>query len=163
LSTAILITQGGAPALKLATPYLMRRGMAAFDIGYPRGRPGEVVTHLVGRENLLLRGRHTRREAALAWRQSVARSGSAANLVGLSGAPALDGNGEVIGMVFAQARRHGRLYTTTTQALWAALKRADVAVPGDAEALPLTGATYQSTASTLRDDLRIVPVMCLGR
>ena len=66
-------------------------------------------------------------------------------------------------MVFAQARRHGRLYTTTTQALWAALKRADVAVPGDAEALPLTGATYQSTASTLRDDLRIVPVMCLGR
>jgi S1-C subfamily serine protease len=165
--TAVLITQGGAPALPLAPRQGLRRGMVAFHAGYPNGRPGEVTSRLLRRETLVLRGGRTRRESVLAWVQTGGpRDGTgdvAASLAGLSGAPALDAEGRVIGVTIAQSRRRGRIYTTTPVALRAALARAHVGPAPGARAAPMGVGGYARIASALRRDLRIVPVVCLGR
>src|SRR5580704_19769500 len=63
---AVLITADGSPALPLATGPL-RRGELGYEAGYPRGRPGEVASRLLGRGMLYLRGRGVRRVPVLVW------------------------------------------------------------------------------------------------
>jgi serine protease Do len=159
--TAVLITQGGAPALALAPRDSIRRGMTAFHAGFPQGRPGQIESHLVSRETLVLRGRHSRRETVLAWAQSEPGNELPESLAGLSGAPALDGAGRVIGVTIAQSRRHKRVYTTTPGALRAALGRAHIEPATGALAAPIDPASYERIAANLRATLSIVPVVCL--
>ncbi len=174
--TAVLITQGGAPALPLAPRQGLRRGMVAFHAGFPHGHPGEVVSRLLRRETLVLRGRGTRRESVLAWEQVEAPDADddpgaqpgasavpATSLAGLSGAPALDSRGRVIGVTIAQSRRRRQIYTTTPVALRAALTRAHIEPATGAQAAPMSEGSYGRIAAALRRDLRIVPVVCLGR
>jgi S1-C subfamily serine protease len=160
--TAVLITQGGAPSLPLAPRRNLRRGMVAFHAGFPRGHPGQVSSHLLRRVTLVMRGRSHRRESVLAWEQNGQSDGERLSLAGLSGAPALDGQGRVIGVTIAQSRRHGWIYTTTPGALRAALARAHIEPATGAEPTPMNVSSYGRVAGDLRGDLRIVPVVCLG-
>ena len=160
--TAVLITQGGAPALPMAPRASIQRGMIAFHAGYPHGRPGEVASRLLRRQTLVLRGRRTRREQVLTWEETGDAAPSPRNLAGLSGAPTLDGAGQVIGVTIAQSRRHGWIYTSTPGALRAALARAHVEPATGAQAAPMTADSYPRIAARLRRDLRIVPVVCLS-
>src|SRR6185295_3380249 len=89
---AILVTEGGAPALPLADAAL-HRGSRGFHPGYPQGRPGETTSRLLGRETLVLRGRGQRREPVLVWAETGRTAGLSGTLAGLSGAPTLDGMG----------------------------------------------------------------------
>jgi S1-C subfamily serine protease len=170
--TAVLITQGGAPALPMAPRQALKRGMVAFHAGFPRGRPGEVASRLLRRETLVLRGHRTRRESVLAWVQADGRdaldgeespAAFPASLAGLSGAPALDSRGRVIGVTIAQSRRRRQIYTTTPAALRAALARAHIEPATGAKPAPMSEGSYVRIAAALRRDLRIVPVVCLGR
>lgn len=159
--TAVLITRGGAPALPLAPESELKRGLAAFHPGFPQGQPGEAATRLVGRERLYPRGRDGGVEPVLAWAEIGRTEGLSPSLQGLSGAPALDAEGRVIGVTIAQAPRRDRLYTTTPAALAAALKLAGIrsmATPGE----PLTTDNYGRIADDLRRDLRVAQVVCLG-
>ena len=159
--TAVLITQGGAPALPMAPRQSIQPGMIAFHAGFPLGRPGEVATQLLRRQTLVLRGRRIRREKVLTWEETGETDPSPRNLAGLSGAPTLDGGGQVIGVTIAQSRRHDWIYTTTPGALRAALARAHVEPATGARAAPMTPDSYARIAARLRRDLRIVPVVCL--
>jgi S1-C subfamily serine protease len=160
--TAVLVTQGGAPALPLAPRRPLKSGMAAFHAGFPHGKPGEVASQLLRRETLVLRGRRVRRESVLAWVQTEPAQTLPASLAGLSGAPALDSQGRVIGVTIAQSRRRGRIYTTTPGALRAALARAHIETSTGAEAAPMGPRSYGRIARDLRTALRIVPVVCLA-
>jgi serine protease Do len=160
--TAVLITQGGAPSLPMAPRENVRRGMIAFHAGFPHGRPGEVASRLLRRQTLVLRGRRTRREQVLTWEETSDIDPSRRNLAGLSGAPTLDGAGQVIGVTIAQSRHHGWIYTTTPGALRAALARAHIEPATGAKAAPMTTDSYARIATRLRRDLRIVPVVCLS-
>jgi hypothetical protein len=160
--TAVLITQGGAPALPMAPRATLRRGMTAFHPGFPGGQPGEVASRLIRREILVLRGRRTRRESVLAWARADLGSPARLSLAGLSGGPAMDIQGRVIGVTIAQSRRRGRVYTTTPGALRAALARAHVQTAAGARATPMDEASYHSVAGDLRRRLSIAPVVCLG-
>ena len=159
--TAVLITQGGAPALPLAPRTALRRGMTAFHPGFPHGRPGEVASRLLRRETLVMRGRRSRRESVLAWTEADSIGVSGRSLAGLSGAPALDSAGQVIGVTIAQAPRRGRVYTTSPAALHAALARVHVETATGAKAAPMNEETYGRASNVLRRDLRVVPVVCL--
>jgi serine protease Do len=160
--TAVLITQGGAPSLPMAPRESVRRGMVAFHAGFPHGRPGDVVSRLLRRQTLVLRGRRTRREQVLTWEETGGAAASPRSLAGLSGAPTLDGGGRVIGVTIAQSRHHGWIYTTTPGALRLALARAHVEPATGAQAAPMTPDSYGRIASRLRRDLRVVPVVCLN-
>ncbi len=159
--TAVLITQGGAPALPMAPIESLKRGMAAFHAGFPSGRPGQVSTRLIQRETLILRGRRVRREQVLAWAQSDEEDPLPKSLAGLSGAPALDAQGRVIGVTIAQSRRHAQVYTTTPNSLRAAVARAHIGTASGALAAPMSGGSYARISNDLRRDLRIVPVVCM--
>jgi S1-C subfamily serine protease len=160
--TAILFTRGGAPALPLVGRTVLHRGAIAFHPGFPQGRAGEAATRLVRRERLVLRGRRARSEPILAWAEVGRTPGLSASLAGLSGAPALDSQGRVIGVTVAQSPRRGRLYTTTPGALRAALATAGVTPSLATAGAPIGIDTYGRVADDLRRNLRVAQVVCLA-
>jgi S1-C subfamily serine protease len=158
---AILTTDGGAPALPLAITEHLRRGERAFHLGFPQGQPGEATSRLIGRENLVIRGHGARTEPVLVWAETGRTEGLKGTLGGLSGAPALDEQGRVIGVTIAEAPRRGRIYTTapeTVEATLASTRRHYAAIaPGQV----ITPQNYFRVADSLRRDLRVAQVVCL--
>jgi hypothetical protein len=158
---AILTTRGGAPSLPLLAAGRLQRGMRAYHPGFPGDEPGEAASRLVGRENLLVRGPGGKGESVLVWAQVGRTSGQHGSLAGLSGAPALDGAGRVIGVTIAQAPRRGRIYTTTPESLRAALAAAHLAASADAAGEAISTDNYGRVADDLRRELRVAQVVCL--
>ncbi len=158
---ALLITQGGPPALPIASNIDLRQGQRAFHPGFPQGQPGEATSRLLGREVLRVRGRGQRDEPVLAWAETGRTAGLEGTLAGLSGAPVLDRNGRAIGVTVAEAPRRGRIYTTAPETYGPAIRgeqRADERVL----AQPITTDTYGAVSERLRRDLRVAQVVCLS-
>jgi len=158
--TAILTTDGGAPALPLGLNTGLRRGERAFHPGFPQGRPGEASSRLIGRENLVVHGRGARTEAVLVWAETGRTDGLKGTLGGLSGAPALDAEGRVIGVTIAEAPRRGRIYTTAPE-LTARTLATSVKAPPTAQATPINAENYGRVADDMRRALRVAQVVCL--
>ncbi len=157
--TAVLFTHGGAPALPLAPEGELRGGLTAYHPGFPQGQPGEAASRLVGRERLYPRGRGGGVEPVLAWVEIGRTEGLSPSLQGLSGAPALDAAGRVLGITIAQAPRRDRIYTTTPASMQLALRTVHAkASPGGGE--PISPDNYGRVADDLRRDLRVVQVIC---
>jgi S1-C subfamily serine protease len=157
---AVLTTEGGAPAMPLGLSLPLQRGERAFHPGYPQGRPGEVTSRLLGREMLVVKGRGAREEPVLVWAEVGRTDTLEGPLSGLSGAPALDAAGRVVGVTIAEAPRRGRIYTTTPetvgQILAANPRRASTFAVGE----PITTENYGRVADSLRRDLRVAQVVC---
>ena len=161
---AILSTVGGAPPLPLGLGQPLRIGERAFHPGFPQGRPGEAASRLLGRETMVTGDRGPRGaggQPVVAWAESGRTDHLEGSLAGLSGAPALDAAGRVVGMTIAQAPRRGRIYTVPPEAVLAALKNAGVTVPSTAQGEPITVENYGRVADSLRRDLRVAQVMCM--
>jgi serine protease Do len=160
---AILTTEGGSPALPLALSAPLRRGERAFHPGFPQGEPGEAASRLLGRQNLVIRGRGERIEPVLVWSEAGRTDGLRGTLSGLSGAPALDSQGRVLGVTVAEAPRRGRIYTTAPETVRAVLAaHRIVPVASSAPSEPITTENYGRTADSLRRELRIAQVVCLA-
>ncbi len=158
---ALLITDGGPPALPVAAQTPLRKGQRAFHPGFPQGRAGEVTSRLLGRETLKVFGRGAHDEPVLAWAEVGRTDGLNGTLAGLSGAPVMDGRGRVLGVTIAEAPRRGRIYTTAPESFAPAIRgeqRADEAVLGE----PVTIDNYGRVADALRRDLRVAQVVCLS-
>ena len=130
-------------------------GERGFFFGFPQGRPGEVVGALLARNRMLVRGRYRSEEAVLAWSEVSRTKGIFGSLGGLSGAPVMDTDGEVIGVVSAESPRRGRIYTVTPENLRTLITARDI----QPKALNLT--TYGLEADKLRRDRRIAQVVCM--
>jgi serine protease Do len=158
--TAILTTDGGAPPLPLGLGQGLHRGERAFHMGFPQGRPGEASSRLLGRENLVVHGRGARTEPVLVWAETGRTDGLKGTLGGLSGAPALDDQGRVVGVTIAEAPRRGRIYTTspetTARTLAASGRR-----PADLPSSAISAENYGRVADDLRRNLRVAQVVCL--
>lgn len=163
---AVLLTEGGAPPLPLASQVPAQLGAIAFHPGFPRGSAGEVASRYLGQETLHGRNRASLDQQALSWAEVGRTEGLDGSLAGLSGAPVLDVAGQVVGVTLSEAPRRGRLYSTTPQSLTAALALAGPAVqarrhPEEAIGEPITVENYGRVADGLRRDLRVVRVACL--
>ena len=158
---AVLITQGGPAAMPVAPQAPLHRGQRGFHPGFPQGRSGEVTTRLLGRETFHIRGRGQRSEPVLAWAEVGRTDGLDGTLAGLSGAPAVDRRGRVVGVTIAEAPRRGRIYTTAPDTFAPAvrgLQAPDEPVTGQA----VTIDNYGLVADALRRDLRVAQVVCLS-
>lgn len=156
---ALLITHGGPPAVALRPPSRLRKGALAFHPGYPRGSAGEISSRLIGETVFRHHGRGHGAERVLVWAEVGRTTGLEGSLAGLSGAPALDERGQVIGVTVAEAPRRGRIYTTTPHDLALAVSgQADPEVrPGGA----VTVENYGRVADDLRRNLRVAQAVCL--
>ena len=160
---AILNTDGGAPALPLELVAPLHEGELAFHPGFPQGQPGEAASRLLGRENLVVRGRGARTEPVLVWAEVGRTEGLMGSLGGLSGAPALDSQGRVLGVTIAESPRRGRIYTTTPETMQLLIAERHVALPVTASSGPAIDANnYGQVADVLRRDLRVAQVVCLA-
>lgn len=130
-------------------------GETGYFIGFPQGRPGEAVGNLLSRSRMLVRGRYSSDEAVLAWAEIGRTSGLKGSLGGLSGAPVLDKDGEIIGVVTAENPRRGRIYTVAPRALRPFFDETSL------KAEPLQEDSYGLQADQLRRDRRIAQVFCL--
>ena len=130
-------------------------GEVGYFFGYPQGRPGEVVGSLIARNRMKVRGRYTNDEAVLAWSELGRSRRLSGSLGGLSGAPVLDKDGEIIGVISAEAPRRGRVYSVAPRYL-----RGIITDPGTS-AEPLSLETYGVAADKLRRDRRVAQVICL--
>jgi len=130
-------------------------GEIGYFFGYPQGRPGEVVGSLISRGRMKVRGRYTNDEAVLTWSELGRSRNLTGSLGGLSGAPVLDKDGEVIGVITAEAPRRGRVYSVAPRYL-----RGIITEPGIGTE-PLSLETYAVSADKLRRDRRVAQVICL--
>jgi S1-C subfamily serine protease len=159
---AILTTEGGAPAVPLrAVGEPPRRGERAYHPGFPQGHPGEVTSRLLGRENLVIRGRGARTEPVLVWAEVGRTDTLKGTLSGLSGAPALDSAGRVIGVTVAESPRRGRIYTTAPETVRDLLTQDRRRTASFALGESITTENYGRVADGLRRDLRVAQVVCL--
>ena len=132
-------------------------GEYGFFFGFPQGRPGEAVGALIGRHKLIVRGRYNTEEPILAWSEVSRTKGLSGSLGGLSGAPVLDQDGEVIGIVAAESPRRGRIYSVAPKTL------RDL-IPEDMKDLPaelIQAQEYHKHADKYRRELRIAQVICV--
>jgi serine protease Do len=159
---AILTTEGGSSPLPLGLDRPLRRGDRAYHPGFPQGHPGEATSRLLGRETLVVRGRGARTEPVLVWAETGRTDRLTGTLGGLSGAPALDGAGRVLGVTVAEAPRRGRIYTTAPETLAHALAATREHASSFAVGEVVTTGNYGIVADTLRRDLRVAQVICLS-
>ena len=103
----------------------------------------------------MVRGRYRSDEAILAWSEIGRTKGLFGSLGGLSGAPVMDSDGEVIGVVSAESPRRGRIYTVAPENLQGLLKDRSTTP----EAMSLN--SYGLQADQFRRDRRIAQVICI--
>lgn len=160
---ALLYTEGGAAPLPLALSQPLRRGQRAFHPGFPQGEPGEASSRLLGRETLVVRGHGARSEPVLVWAETGRTDGLNGTLGGLSGAPALDDQGRVVGVTIAESPRRGRIYTTAPEIVTATLKSSGGRPEASATGEAITPGNYFIVSDDLRRELQVAQVLCLDR
>ena len=160
---AILKTDRGAPPLAFSAAVL-RIGQDGFHMGYPKGRPGDVNSLLMGRSVMRVRGRYRTAEPVVAWVERVRIPDSSGGLGGISGGPAFDQFGRVIGVNVAGSKRRGRVFTAAPRSIRAAMQRAGFSPPGDARPAfsEIDRKNFSDVGRRLRRTLQIAKVLCFA-
>jgi len=136
-------------------------GQEAYHIGFPQGRSGEAASRLVGRETLVTRGRYEFEEPVLAWAETGRTSGLFGSLAGISGGPAIDNQGRVVGVTLAESARRGRIYTASPVTMLHLLQVEQVRAHGE-PGPRLTAANYGNEGDRLRRTLAVAQVVCIA-
>ena len=159
---AVLRTRTGRPGFALAQEEL-RQNQLAFHIGFPKGQPGQIASSLIGRRNMQSVGRYRQTEPVIAWVER-ARVPETDTLGGLSGGPAINERGEIVGVTVASSKRRGRVYTTDPATMESMFARAAVrprGAPSAGLAMAPTDANFSQYAGELRQRLSVAKVVCL--
>ncbi|HVZ99010.1 MAG TPA: serine protease [Caulobacterales bacterium] len=136
-------------------------GQRAYAVGFPQGRPGEAYARLVGRENLISRGRYSFEEPVLVWAQIGRTEHLEGSLAGISGGPAIGSNGIVLGVTIAESARRGRLYTASPSSIRRLLEVEHVSAEGD-PGPRMRPEDYGEQADNLRRSLAVAQIICIA-
>jgi serine protease Do len=161
---ALLKTDSAPAALALALDEAdLRYGQVAYHIGFPQGRQGEAMSVLMERQILVAQGRYSSQEPVLAWAERSRTQGLRGSLSGISGGPALDARGRVIGVTIAEASRRGRIYTSAPSSLRKLLETEREAVKPNGEPVRrMNERNYGLVADSMRRDLAVAQVVCIA-
>ena len=156
-----LLRTGAVPHVLPLANQRLKISQNGFHIGYPAGRPGEVWSTLLGRRRMRISGRYRTIEPIVAWAEKRRRPSNLKSLGGLSGGPALDGAGRVVGVLVAESRRRGRVYTTAPVSMIQILSHNPVP-PGSENVMSLSPQNLVPRAEMLRREPSIAKVVCLA-
>lgn len=158
---AMLWTRNTAPPLSISDQPLRVR-QNAFHFGFPQAKPGQVTSSLLGRRNMRTTGRYRHTEPVVAWAENR-RVPATDTLGGISGGPALNAAGEIVGVTVASSRRRGRVFTTAPLSLDSMLSLGKVTPKGRPSAglnvAPDTG-NFVDYGTALRRQLTVAQVVC---
>jgi hypothetical protein len=158
---ALLRTAGGGAILsRSARP--LELGEAGYHFGYPQGNPGDARSELMLRARL---SRDGRAEAGvLAWSEKERRPETLSSLGGMSGGPALDRDGRVVGVNVAASERRNHILTATVGSIDELLREAAVEWPtferAPLDASKLNAAEFSSVGDGLREQVTVAQVIC---
>lgn len=155
--TAILRTKWKRPPLTPDFVETRRYNESGYFFGFPQGEAGDVIGSLIGRNQMITRGRYNTREAVFAWAETRRSRGLSGSLGGLSGAPVLDKDGELIGVITAESPRRGRIYSVVPSNMTGLVPEQDQRK----KTTPLNLENYGREADGFRRDRRIAQVVCL--
>ncbi len=160
---ALLKTDRGAPPLAFSEAVL-RVGQDGFHMGFPKGQPGDVNSQLMGRSVMRVRGRYRTAEPVVAWAEQIRVPDTSGGLGGISGGPAFDQFGRVIGVNVAGSKRRGRVFTAAPRSIRAAIQRAGFAQASNTK--PAFGEidrrNFANVGRRLRSSLQIAKVLCFA-
>jgi serine protease Do len=158
---AVLWSRRGAQSLSISAAPL-RVKQRGFHFGFPQSEPGQVSSSLLGRLNMRTTGRYRHTEPVVAWAESR-RVPATDTLGGLSGGPALNEAGEVVGVTVASSRRRGRVMTTAPISLDSMLSIAGIQPAG----IPSAGlnaaprsSNFVDYGTALRRQFTVAQVIC---
>ena len=155
--TAILKSKWTRPPLAQDFDTPRKIGERSFFLGFPQGQPGEAAGKLIGRRRMIIKGRYRTSEPILAWVEIGRTRGLKGSLGGLSGGPAFDADGEVIGLVAAESPRRGRIYTVSPKTLDKVIGPQSARPTADA----ISMSNYGARADKYRRSRRIAQVACI--
>jgi serine protease Do len=138
----------------------LKLGSKAFHVGFPQGKPGEVTSKLIGRELMVTQGAWQGREQTLAFAETGRTAGLVGTLGGLSGGPAFDERGNVIGITVAESPRRGRIVTTSAASVMDALRTSGI-TPAGATQGNLSPRGFGAAADKLRGDFKVIQFVCM--
>ncbi len=158
---AVLWSRRGAQSLSISAAPL-RVKQQGFHFGFPQSEPGQVSSSLLGRLNMRTTGRYRHTEPVVAWAEGR-RVPATDTLGGLSGGPALNEAGEVVGVTVASSHRRGRVMTTAPISLESMLSIAGIQPAGIPSAglntAPRTS-NFVDYGTALRRQLTVAQVIC---
>jgi len=159
---AVLRTDRGAPHVAFSLDQL-RVGQTGYHFGFPKGKPGAVQSSLLGRANMRSKGRYALSEPVVVWAERERVPESDEDLGGISGGPAFDESGGVIGVTVAGSPRRGRVFTADPSSIRAALESANVPPAAEYSAVRprLSAGTWIADGDLLRHRLSVAKVVCL--
>lgn len=105
-------------SLPLATR-LPEPGEAGYHMGFPRGHRAVVTSHYMGEAEAMVGARQ--RSPVLVWVEDQRLPPFSGGLAGISGGPALNSQGELVGINIAVSARRGRIITAHPNAIAAVL------------------------------------------
>ena len=162
---AVVMTRRGASPLPLSRR--LDPGQEGFHFGFPRGKPGEAHSQLLGRARLKTVGLRRHVEPVVAWAELRRHPGRLDALSGMSGGPVLDASGRVVGVTIATSRRRGRVFTAAPISVREVLTQADVRGNFDRAArfstANLNAEDFPEHGDVLRKSLTVAKVICLVR
>lgn len=138
-------------------------GDFGYMVGFPKGHPGAVHGRKIGTTILREKGRFRTREVADVWSERSRIPGRFGSLGGLSGGPVFTADGRISGVVLAEERRRGRMFTAQPTTLREMLQRGDAEPSGSANVDGFSPTGYPRAARDLLTSLRVAKVLCRVR
>ncbi len=163
---AILFTEKGAPYFPVAPAnHRLALGQSGFHFGYPRGKPGDVHSRIMGRRIMRVQGRYSTAEPVVAWAEQARFPETQGPLSGLSGGPILDKDGTVVGVHVAGSIRRGRIYSVTPNSMHQVIQQARARIGGQRQNSldrnMLNPQDYPRYGAEVRRQLTSAKVLCL--